>query len=209
MSTRTHIDWTRRHACISMQCHFNLRRTARPDHNACELPWQTRAAKVKTTNTRVDGNMQPRRPQHGALSGSLCKASSKPERCSQAKTQPKQTFNAYRKTNRKEHQDKSVTRQTTVFPPKLSHKCLSIQSHFNTRTRSETPSQREQSLGDDKGSNRPPEQDVWQHATLAPDEGTRNDLYTPPVRHLGRATTPLHSASRLRPPTSRTTIQRT
>ena len=59
---------------------------------------------MKTTYS----DMQPWRPQNGAMSASLYKASSKPERCSEAGSQCEQTLAASKRSKGKEHQDKCI-----------------------------------------------------------------------------------------------------
>ena len=53
-------------------------------------------------------DMQPWRPQHGAMSASLYKASSKPERCGEAGSQREQTLVANKSNKGEERQDKYV-----------------------------------------------------------------------------------------------------
>ena len=52
-------------------------------------------------------DMQPWRPQNGAMSASLYKASSKPERCSETGSQREQTLGANKGSKSKAHQERN------------------------------------------------------------------------------------------------------
>ena len=59
----------------------------------------------ESTRTIMYSDMQPWRPQNGAMSASLYKASSKPERCSETGSQREQTLVANKSSKSKENQD--------------------------------------------------------------------------------------------------------
>ena len=84
-----------------------------------------------TTKTRYS-DMQPSRPQNGAMSASLYKASSKPERCSATGSQGEQTLVANKSSKSKLAKVKRTrtSRWSDMQqwrPQKWSHECISLQ----------------------------------------------------------------------------------